>query len=206
MHVVHVADVVAMPGVDRAAIVEGNVALVANEEWIEAGLAELAGGGVDGVRVEVLARRLGVTKGGFYRRFRDRRALLDAMLAAWLEGRIAAIRAQTALDGEGPRARLAAIVSLFAARVNAAGLAIELAIRGWARTDEGAAAAVLRVDEERLDDVGRLYEELGLAAPEARARAALFYAFIFGQGLLILDSDPAERARLIDSCGELLGF
>src|SRR5439155_9983313 len=45
-------------------------------QWIEAGLAELAEGGIDRVRVEVVAERLGVTKGGFYRRFKDRRALV----------------------------------------------------------------------------------------------------------------------------------
>ena len=48
--------------------------------WIGAGFAELARAGVDGVRVEVLAKNLGVTKGGFYRRFRDRAALLEGML------------------------------------------------------------------------------------------------------------------------------
>ena len=60
------------------------------EEWIKAGFAELARSGVEGVRVEVLAKNLGVTKGGFYRRFRDRAALLDGMLQAWSAGRIAA--------------------------------------------------------------------------------------------------------------------
>ena len=40
--------------------------------WIEAGLKEIGRAGVEGVRVEVLAGRLGITKGGFYRRFKDR--------------------------------------------------------------------------------------------------------------------------------------
>ena len=39
----------------------------------------------------MLAKNLGVTKGGFYRRFRDRAALLEAMLQNWSAGRIAAI-------------------------------------------------------------------------------------------------------------------
>ena len=51
--------------------------------WIEAGFKEIARSGAEGVRVEVLAKNLGVTKGGFYRRFRDRAALLDGMLANW---------------------------------------------------------------------------------------------------------------------------
>ena len=47
------------------------------------------------MRVEVLANSLGVTKGGFYRRFKDRAALLEGLLQTWSAGRIAA---QTSLD------------------------------------------------------------------------------------------------------------
>ena len=50
--------------------------------------------GVEGVRVEVLAKNLGVTKGGFYRRFRDRAALLDGH-AAELERRGASPRSRS---------------------------------------------------------------------------------------------------------------
>ena len=41
--------------------------------------------GADGVRVEVLARELGVTKGSFYWHFRDRADLLEALLVEWEE-------------------------------------------------------------------------------------------------------------------------
>src|SRR5260370_8174724 len=51
--------------------------------WIEEGLRALAAGGPDAVRVEALAQALGVTKGGFYGHFADRRALLDEMLDSW---------------------------------------------------------------------------------------------------------------------------
>jgi AcrR family transcriptional regulator len=63
----------------------------ASQDWVAAGLAELARGGIEGVRVEGLAERLGVTKGGFYRRFKDRRMLLNAILERWRDGRVAAI-------------------------------------------------------------------------------------------------------------------
>src|SRR5207244_1554764 len=79
---------------------------VKSESWIEAGFEEIARSGVEGVRVEVLAKSLGVTKGGFYRRFRDRAALLEAMLRHWSEGRIAAIEKHTSLDGASARERL----------------------------------------------------------------------------------------------------
>src|SRR6516225_1083513 len=133
-----------------------------SETWIKAGFAELARSGVDGVRVEVLAKNLGVTKGGFYRRFRDRAALLAGILNDWREGRIAAIEQQVNLDGESARDRLKALIHLYSERMNTEGMAIELAIRQWARSDEAAAEAVASVDAARLKNVGQLFRATGL--------------------------------------------
>ena len=177
---------------------------VRSESWIEAGLKEIARTGVEGVRVEVLAKNLGVTKGGFYRRFRDRAALLDAMLQHWSTGRIAAIEKQTSLDGATARERLKALIALYSERMNTEGMAIELAIRQWARSDELAAAAVAGVDAARLRNVGHLYRATGLAAEEADAQAFLFYCFVFGQSLLFLERGPRRRAQLLAKSGETL--
>ena len=175
-----------------------------NETWIEAGLAEIARTGVEGVRVEVLAKNLGVTKGGFYRRFRDRAALLDGMLQSWGTGRIASIEKQTSLDGATARERLRALIALYSERMNTEGMAVELAIRQWARSDEAAAAAVASVDAARLQNVGHLYRAAGLSAEEADAQAFLFYCFIFGQSLLFLERGPRKRAQLIAKSAEKL--
>src|SRR5712691_2285869 len=175
------------------------------EAWIGAGFAELARSGAEGVRVEVLAKNLGVTKGGFYRRFRDRAALLEAMLSSWSAGRIASIEAQTSLDGVTARERLRAIIKLYSERMNTDAMAIELAIRQWARTDETAAAAVASVDAARLKNVGHLYRAAGLAAEEADAQAFLLYSFIFGQSLLFLERGQRRRAQLVaKSAGKLV--
>jgi AcrR family transcriptional regulator len=175
-----------------------------DETWIEAGLAEIAQTGIEGVRVEVLAKNLGVTKGGFYRRFRDRAALLDGMLQSWSTGRIAAIEKQTSLDGTSARERLKALVALYSERMNTEGMAVELAIRQWARSDEAAANAVASVDAARLQNVGQLYRATGLPTEEADAQAFLFYCFIFGQSLLFLERSPRKRAQLIAKSAEIL--
>jgi len=175
-----------------------------SQDWVEAGFEALAEGGIDLVRVEVLAQRLGVTKGGFYRRYRDRPALLDAMLAVWVEGRMAAIQRQTELGDETPHERLVNIVRLFAARQNARGLSIELAVRQWARSDERAAAAVEKVDAVRLANVSALYARIGFDELEAKARGQLFYAYVFGQGLLFPATDAAAREATIAACAEIL--
>jgi AcrR family transcriptional regulator len=177
---------------------------VTRDSWIEAGLAAIASHGVEGVRVEVLAKDLGVTKGGFYRRFSDRAALLEGILQNWSAGRIAAIEQQTSLDGATARDRLRALIRLYSERMNTAGMAIELAIRQWARSDEAAAAAVAKVDAARLKNVGQLYRATGLSAERADAQAFLFYCFIFGQSLLFLERGQRKRAQLIAKSAEKL--
>jgi AcrR family transcriptional regulator len=172
--------------------------------WIEAGFREIARSGVEGVRVEVLAKNLEVTKGGFYRRFKDRAALLEGMLQSWSAGRIAAIEQQTSLDGASARDRLRALIRLYSERMNTEGMAVELAIRQWARSDEAAAQAVASVDAARLKNVGQLYRATGLSPEQADAQAFLFYCFIFGQSLLFLERGPRKRAQLIARSAEKL--
>ncbi|WP_084536763.1 TetR/AcrR family transcriptional regulator [Azospirillum halopraeferens] len=174
------------------------------DAWLSAAFSALAGDGVEGVRVEVLAKRLHVTKGSFYWHFRDRAALTAAMLESWRERRIEAIKAQTRLDGATPPERLRTLLSLYMDRGNPRGMAIELAVRDWARHDEQARAAVAAVDRERLACVSDLFAAMGLSPQEAFARAHLFYSFVFGDSLLVHDHAvaPFDEARAI--CARLL--
>lgn len=151
--------------------------------WVAAALDVLATDGIDAVRVEPLAKALAVTKGSFYWHFADRRALIDAMLAQWAQGRIVAIREQAPGDGN-PALSLRRLVDLYTKRGNTRGLATELAIRALARNDETAARTVQIVDSERLHLVAALFERLGWTEREASARAVMLYAYLFGQSLL----------------------
>ena len=56
---------------------------VSKAEWLARALEVLASEGVQGVRVERLARDLGIAKAGFYWHFRDRRDLMKSMLDYW---------------------------------------------------------------------------------------------------------------------------
>jgi hypothetical protein len=83
-------------------------------------------------------------------------------------------------------------------------MAIELAIRQWARTDKPAARAVSTVDTHRLKNVENLYRRLGLTADKAQSSAVLFYAFIFGQSLLVLDGTKSKQEKLVAACADAL--
>lgn len=167
--------------------------------WIAAAFDVLVEGGIDAVRVEPLAKALNITKGSFYWHFADRRALLDAMLQSWMDGRIAAIR-QQAMDRGAPATVLRQLADLYTRRSNLRGLAIELEIRALARTDAAAADVVRNVDRARLAQVTGLFAALGWSRAEAQSRAVLFYSYLFGQSLLDAEVvTAAARDRAIDA-------
>jgi AcrR family transcriptional regulator len=154
--------------------------------------------------VEVLAKDLGITKGGFYRAYSDRRALLNALLDNWRAGRIAAIETHGRLGGASGRERLLELIRLYSEKVNPEGMAIELAIRQWARTDSSAAHAVAEVDAARLKVVAEAYASLGFDRQYSEAKAFLFYSFIFGQGLLVSEFGEPKRLKCLKACASLL--
>jgi AcrR family transcriptional regulator len=160
--------------------------------WIKGALIALGDQGHVGLRVEVLAKRLKVTKGSFYWHFRDRRDLLDAVLGAWKDGRIRDIRKQTATADGGERAALRHAIDVYSASRNRRGLPIELAVREWARHDPAAAAAVEEVDAERLHCTERLFIAAGVPPEQAKARSILLYAYVFGFSLMRCDRFAAD--------------
>ncbi len=56
---------------------------LATDDWLVEALMTLAREGIGAVRIERLARYLGVTKGSFYWHFKDRPELLDRLLQHW---------------------------------------------------------------------------------------------------------------------------
>ncbi len=166
------------------------------EAWIRAALAALAELGADGLRIEVLAKRLGVTKGSFYWHFENRRDLVDGLLDTWKRGRIDDILKQTRAE---PGEELQAIhhtIGVYAAVKNRKGMLIELAVRDLARRDAAAAATVEAVDAIRLDCSKRLFLARGLNEQEATARSLLLYAYVFGQSLMRFDHYAGDVASL----------
>ena len=162
--------------------------------WIHGAIDVVAADGMDGLRVEVLAKTLGVTKGSFYWHFKDRRDLCDAVLTTWKEGRIRDIRKQTSAQPGGELAALHHTIEVYSAAKNRKGIAIEAAIRMWARQDAPTAAIVEEVDATRLDCTRQLFRALGLPDTEAKARSVLLYAYVFGFSMMQCGQFPMDAA------------
>ncbi len=152
--------------------------------WIENAIDVLARDGVAGLRIEVLAKHCGVTKGSFYWHFKDRQDLLVAMLEHWREGRIRDIDKMTSITSGHEREQLHFAIEIYGANRNHKGMSIELAVRDWARHDPEAAAIVEAVDLYRLKCTHRLFAAAGMSDAEAKSRSLLLYACVFGLSLM----------------------
>ena len=163
--------------------------------WIHQGLRALAAGGPDAVRIEPLARALGVTKGGFYWHFDDRRALLDEMLEAWERVGVDEVISRVEADGGDAREKLHRLFSL--ASTGGSLLKIELAVRDWARRDKAVANHVRRVDNRRMDYMRSLFGEFCSDDDEVEARCMLVMALFVGNQFIAADHRGRSRADVV---------
>src|SRR5882762_3011292 len=80
--------------------------------WIQAAFDLLVSGSIDSVGVEPLAKQLGVTKGSFYWHFKDRAALLAALLRTWKQRATLSIIERLEHSHISPIERLKHLISL----------------------------------------------------------------------------------------------
>ena len=171
------------------------------EDWVAAALDALASGGPAAVRVESLAQSLGVSKGGFYWHFKDRAALLEAVLAAWEERMVDEVIAQvdgsqvdgSQVDGSqvDARTRLRRLFDLAATRADFLG--VELAVRDWARREPDVAARLRRVDDRRVAYLRSLFSEISDDEEDVEGRCLLAMSLFVGSPLVA--AWPARRRR-----------
>jgi AcrR family transcriptional regulator len=164
-------------------------------KWIEEGLRALAAGGPGAVRVDPLAKALGVTRGGFYWHFEHRAALLEEMLDAWERVSIDEAIDRVEEGGGDAREMLRRLFSLAVSRPEL--LRIDLAVRDWARRDEAVAERLRRVDNRRMDYMRSLVG--AFCADEVEVEVRCMFAFSLFVGSHFIRADNGSRSR-----GELL--
>jgi AcrR family transcriptional regulator len=160
------------------------------EDWIAAGWRALGQGGPAAVRIEALARDLGVTKGSCYGYFADRAALLDAMLAQWRERSGGALIARVEAQWGTPQQRLWALIETV---IREGARSPEPALRGWGRSDPAIREALEALDRQRLGYLEGLYRAMGFPAADASARARLCYLALIAEHQLGLAVSTEAR-------------
>jgi AcrR family transcriptional regulator len=169
--------------------------------WIEQGLRALAAGGPDAVRIEALAQALGVTRGGFYWQFADRRALLDAMLDTWERATTEDVIERLDREGGDAAAKLRRLFELTSPGV----VQTDLAIRDWARRDPAVAQRLRRIDNRRMDGLRSLFADICADPDEVEARCMLCFSLLIGNHYIAADHGARSRADVLDLALRRLG-
>lgn len=157
------------------------------DDYLGAGLALLADGGVPAVTIAGLCARLGVTKGSFYHHFRDGADFRSALLAHWAVTRTDELRGRIEAEPD-PLARIELL------KREAVGLEheAERAIRAWAHHDAEAATRQRQVDDEREEALTLAFVELGIDPARAATLARAGLTMLVGSQQL---EDHVDRAR-----------
>jgi AcrR family transcriptional regulator len=167
---------------------------LSREAWLDEALRALDEGGLGGVKVLPLARRLGVSRGSFYWHFRDREDLLRSLLDYWdTELTDAVIERAAELRGDA-RERLWALMQEVVERRQGR---YDPAVRAWALHAPVAAAVVRRVDRKRLSFLKRLFKEMGFGQEQAEARARLTLGFMVTDHVLLVEEPSPKRRKLL---------
>jgi AcrR family transcriptional regulator len=176
------------------------------EAWVDAGLTALAEGGPDAVRIEALAASLGVTKGGFYGDFADRNALVARMLDTWEQAVVDDVISRIENTDDDPRTKLRHLFDLARDHASRAdpGLAVELAIRDWARRDPGVSERLHRVDDRRMTYLRLLFRQISIDDNDAEARSLLAFALFVGNSLIAAEHDGRSRRDVLSDALQTL--
>ncbi len=171
--------------------------------WIEEGLRALGSGGPEAVRIEPLARALGISKGGFYWHFSDRQSLLEEMLDAWERTMVDEVIEAVEAGEEDARSRLRRLFALAAASGGEL-LKVELAIRDWARRDKSVAERLRQVDNRRMNYMRSLFGVICEDDGDVEARCLLAFSLFVGSHFVSADHGGRSRAEVLERALESL--
>ncbi len=167
------------------------------EEWLAAARVMLISRGVAAVKVDRLAKALGVSRGGFYWRVKSRAHLLNALLDDWRKtNSVSMLAAAIDTPGELPE-RCLALAKVW---IEETGFdaAYDMAIRDWARTSLKVARAVQEIDSERIDAIRRMFLDGGYNNTEAEIRARVTYYHQVGYYAMRVKEPRSRRLELAD--------
>ncbi|MFB8344621.1 TetR/AcrR family transcriptional regulator [Brucella cytisi] len=171
----------------------GRLPKVTAETWVETARQMLIEDGVAEIKIDRLAQRLGVTRGGFYHYFVDRDNLLAQLLNLWdTSCKFLPPEPSGHTFMDGGRWIIRTINRLI--EEDGYDSAFDMAVREWARSDQRTAWAVERADRQRLSTLEAILKILGHSTEEARIRARVFYFHQIGfYALGIRESIPQRR-------------
>ena len=163
------------------------------EAWLTAAYDALTGSGVEAVKIMPLAKGLGVSRTSFYWHFKDREALLEAIIQQWEDKNTGNLVARTQAYASTV---FEAIFNLFDCWLDEAlfDSRLDLAIRNWARNDADLQIRLDQADARRESAMAQMLQRFGYEQEAALVRArTMIYTQI---GYISMQIHEPEDKRL----------
>lgn len=166
------------------------------EAWLGAAHAALLETGIDSVRIQPLAKKLGLSRTSFYWFFRDREALLSALVERWRDRNTGSLVRQAEAYAETLAEAMLNVfdcwldTGLFDAK-------FEFAIRSWALQSPEISEEVNSADQIRLSALRRMFIRFGVGEGMADVRARTTYLVQIGYISMQADEDLETRMKRI---------
>ena len=168
--------------------------------WLQAALKALAKGGIDLVKVESLARNLGVTKGSFYWHFKDREQFLDELLNFWADQSTQTVIANPNYPTDST-ARVRAVAEDIVRRDLGD---MDPHIRSWPQYDKRRARVVAKIDKIRFKFLRDLFIAAGFSTSDADIRAQSLYRYALGEQFILVRESMSRRLQKMQAHVDLL--
>jgi len=166
------------------------------EVWLEAAYDSLLESGVDAVKIQPLAKRLGLSRTSFYWFFKDREELLNGLLVRWREKNTGNLIKRSEAYAE---TLVEAMLNVFDCWLDRElfDAQFEFAIRSWAIQSEEIQKEVQQADRLRLEALKRMFVRFGYEEIAADVRARTTYLVQIGYISMQSREDIAMRMKRI---------
>lgn len=163
-------------------------------EWVEAALVVLEREGVDGIKIDRLARNLKIAKSGFYWHFQDRAKLLKEVLSYWrTEYTEVVINNGKQLDLP-PEELLYAVMKMIEEHALDR---YETHMKAWAGHDPEAAAVMADVYQQRFEFIRSIFSDMGFSGCDLDMRTRLWLCYAMNGKSMLLENSCDEGEDLI---------
>lgn len=162
------------------------------EDWLDLAISTLIADGIDAVKIQSMARTLGVSRSSFYWFFESLQDLQDQLLDHWLHKNTGPIIERAMRPAETIDK---AVCNVFECWVDddLFGPELDMAVRLWGRRDKRIRSVLDEADRQRVDALTRMFMRYGYPAEEAFTRARVLYYTQIGHFTLRVEETLDER-------------
>lgn len=164
--------------------------------WLAAAKQAFLETGLDAVKIQPLASRLNISRTSFYWFFKDRNALLDALLQEWDAKNTGAFVDATGAYAETIAEAVLNLIVVFHDQ-DLFEPQLDFAVRGWAHQSDDVMARVNAADERRLGAIRAMFKRFGFPPENADVRARTVYLVQIGSiSMQVRESRAVRMARV----------